>query len=318
MQRLTKANLGAVPGSRAIGTKSSNTNVVSALQRSKLFKSYERVFTNATGLPLTLRPLVYWQLAHRGKKHENAFCALLSQQPATLAVCLHAHEELIRRTHKMPQSITCPFGLTETAVPVRLGQETIGFLRIGQVLRRAPRVEDNRKVNNAMARCGVPFSKKLHEAWEKNPLVPTEKYAAIGRLLTFFAEQLSSHSNQLVTEASRPEPPLVVKARDFIEKHKTEDLSLGTVASAAGASVFHFCKVLHASTGLKFTDYLARVRVEDAHEKLLDPTRRISEVAFTAGFNSLTQFNRTFRRVFGESPTEFRAKLTPGRSRRFG
>jgi AraC-like DNA-binding protein len=41
----------------------------------------------------------------------------------------------------------------------------------------------------------------------------------------------------------------------------------------------------------------------------LNPSRRISEVAYDVGFQSLTQFNRTFKRVFGQSPTEFRAHL---------
>ena len=84
----------------------------------------------------------------------------------------------------------------------------------------------------------------------------------------------------------------------------------GAVAKAAGASVFHFCKVFRKSTGIKFTDYVTRVRLEDARTELLNPNRRVSEVAYDVGFQSLTQFNRTFKRVFGQSPTEFRAKLS--------
>jgi hypothetical protein len=41
----------------------------------------------------------------------------------------------------------------------------------------------------------------------------------------------------------------------------------------------------------------------------LNPSRRISEIAYDVGFQSLTQFNRMFKRVFGQSPTEFRAHL---------
>jgi AraC-like DNA-binding protein len=88
-----------------------------------------------------------------------------------------------------------------------------------------------------------------------------------------------------------------------------EPLSLSTVAQASGASVFHFCKVFKKSTGLTFTDYVARVRLEDAKTQLLNPSRRISEVAYDVGFQSLTQFNRMFKRIFGQSPTEFRANL---------
>jgi len=50
-----------------------NRELVDALRRSKLFRDYERVFEQATGLPLALRPLEYWQLAHHGKRNENPF-----------------------------------------------------------------------------------------------------------------------------------------------------------------------------------------------------------------------------------------------------
>jgi len=297
------------PGLDADGAKE-NRELIDALRRSKLFRSYEQVFSEATGLPLALRPEDYWQLEHQGKKNENPFCALLAERPATLAVCLQAHEEMIRHTGELPRTVTCPFGLTETAVPVKLGAETIGYLRIGQVLRHMPVKADTTKVSRELERCGVQFKGKVRKAWEGNPLIPPDKYNAIVRLLTFFGEQLSALSNQLMMEKRNSEPPLVLKAREYIDKHKTEQLPLADVAKAAGASVFHFCKVFHKATGLKFTDYVARVRLEDARNRLLNPSLRISEIAYDVGFQSLTQFNRTFKRVFGQSPSDFRARLS--------
>lgn len=290
-----------------------NRQLVDMLRRSRLFRDYETVFTKATGLALALRPLEYWQLAHRGKKQENPFCALLAENPATLAVCLEAHDEMIRHSGDIPNTVTCPFGLTETAVPVKLGKETIGYLRIGQILRHMPAKSDTIKVNRELARHGVEFTAKIRKAWEKNPLIPPDRYNAIVRLLTFFAEQLSGLINQIVLERQNAEPPLVQKAREYIDKHKTEELSLAGVAKAAGASVFHFCKVFHKSTGLKFTDYVARVRLQDARNRLLNPNLRISEIAYDVGFQSLTQFNRAFKRVFGQSPTDFREHLATGK-----
>jgi AraC-like DNA-binding protein len=288
----------------------SNKQLIEMLRRSRLFRDYESVFTKATGLPLTLRPLEFWQLAHHGKKNENPFCALLAERPATLAVCLKAHDDMIKHTDGIPHSITCPFGLTETAIPVKLGSEIIGYLRVGQVLRHAPAKSDTTKVSRELERCGVPFKGAIRKAWEKNPLIPPDKYNAIVRLLSFFAEQLSGLTNQIVVERQNAEPELVQKARDYINSHKMESLSLGAVAKAAGASVFHFCKVFHKATGLKFTDYVARVRLEDARTQLLNPNRRVSEVAYDVGFQSLTQFNRMFKRVFGQSPSEFRERLS--------
>ena len=271
------------------------------------------MFSEATGLALTLRPTQYWQLEHRGKTHENAFCALLAEHPETLAVCLRSHEEMIRHTHNRPHTVTCPFGLTGSAVPVRLGEQTIGFLRIGQVLRKLPKPEDVAKVTRALEQNGMQFDSEVQKAWEQNPLIPPERYNGIVRLLTFFAEQLSTLCNQIMMERKNAEPPLVQKAREYIDKHKHEELSLAAVAAAAGASVFHFCKVFHKSTGLKFTDYVSRVRVEEARTQLLNPNRRISEVAYDVGFQSLTQFNRTFKRVYGQSPSEFRSRVSSTR-----
>ena len=299
--------------SSADSGNSANRQLIDTLRRSRLFRDYEGVFTKATGLPLTLRPLEYWQLAHHGKKQENPFCASLAENPATLAVCLQAHDEMIRHTGDIPHTVTCPFGLTETAVPVKIGLETIGYLRIGQVLRHMPVKSDTTKVSRELARHGVKFTTEIRKAWEKNPLIPPDRYNAVVRLLTFFAEQLSALTNEIVLERQNAEPPLVQKAREYIDQHKTEQLSLADVANAAGASVFHFCKVFHKSTGLKFTDYVARVRLEDARTQLLNPSRRISEVAYDVGFQSLTQFNRTFKRVFGQSPTEFRDHLGAGK-----
>lgn len=291
----------------------SNKQLVDMLRRSRLFRDYENVFTKATGLALTLRPLEFWQLAHHGKKHENPFCAMLAEHPKSLAVCLQAHQDMIDHTGLLPHTVTCPFGLTETAIPVKLGADVVGYLRIGQVIRHLPVKADTKKVTRQVEQCGLNFAGELRKSWEKNPLIPPDKYNAIVRLLSFFGEQLSALINQLVVERQNTEPPLVQKAREYIDKHKTEALSLSAVAQAAGASVFHFCKVFHKSTGLKFTDYVARVRLEDARTQLLNPNRRISEVAYDVGFQSLTQFNRMFKRVFGRSPTEFREHLNNGK-----
>jgi AraC-like DNA-binding protein/ligand-binding sensor protein len=291
------------------GEGNANKQLIDTLVRSRLFRDYESVFSKATGLALALRPLEYWQLEHRQKTNENRFCALLSQRPATLAVCLQSHADIVRHTGTKPCTETCPFGLTETSVPVRLGEKTIGFLRIGQVLRRSAIQSDKRRAAAKLAECGVPFTGGIRKAWEATAIIPKDKYGAIARLLTFFAEQLSTFANQIVLEKQNAEPLLVRKAREYILQHKMEPLSLTAVARASGASVFHFCKVFKKTTGLRFTDYVARVRLEDAKGELLNPNRRISEIAYDVGFQSLTQFNRVFKRIFGQSPTEFRAHI---------
>jgi AraC-like DNA-binding protein/ligand-binding sensor protein len=290
-----------------------NKHLIDALLSSRLFRDYESTFTKATGLPLTLRPLEYWQIAHHGKKKESPFCAMLAEHPATLGVCLQAHAKMIRDTGDRPHTVTCPFGLTETAIPVKLGEKTIGYLRIGQVLRRSQQKANTEKVKRTLAEHGFRFTNEVSEAWEHNVLIPPDKYGAIVRLVTFFAEQLSTLINQITREKENAEPLMVRKAREYITKNRTESLLLTDVAKASGANVFYFCKVFKKATGLKFTDYVARVRLEAAKAELLNPNRHISEIAYDVGFQSLTQFNRMFKRILRQSPTQFRAHLSSGK-----
>src|SRR6476661_8617673 len=152
-----------MPATKTVDETMPNKQLVEMLLRSRLFRDYESVFTKATGLPLALRPLEYWQLEHHQKTNENRFCALLAEKPATLAVCLQSHAEIIKHTSNVPCTETCPFGLTETAVPVQLGEKTIGFLRIGQVLRRSAIASDKKRAATRLKQCGVPFAGTLRK-----------------------------------------------------------------------------------------------------------------------------------------------------------
>jgi AraC-like DNA-binding protein len=129
------------------------------------------------------------------------------------------------------------------------------------------------------------------------------------RLLSIFAQHLSILSNQLVVRREKDESPNMVRARQFIEKHQAEPLSLGRIAGVANISRSYFCKMFKKATGIKFIDYLSRVRVEKSKTLLLNPNSRISEVAFACGFQSLTNFNTSFKRIVGRSPTSFRELL---------
>jgi AraC-like DNA-binding protein len=116
-------------------------------------------------------------------------------------------------------------------------------------------------------------------------------------------------SNQLFIEQKSHEPAVVSRARQFIAENKHSPITLAKVAQASGASMFHFCTLFRATTGVKFTDYVARSRVEEARELLCNRRLRMCEVAYEAGFQSLTAFHRAFQRILGQSPTEYRAAL---------
>jgi AraC-like DNA-binding protein len=103
------------------------------------------------------------------------------------------------------------------------------------------------------------------------------------------------------------EPARIWKARCFIHEHLGEELSLAKVADFVTISPNYLSEEFKRVTGSKFVDYIARTRVEKACELLSISNLRISEIAFEVGFQSLSQFNRAFKRLSGKSPTEYRA-----------
>jgi AraC-like DNA-binding protein len=110
----------------------------------------------------------------------------------------------------------------------------------------------------------------------------------------------------VITEGG--EPAAIARAKDFIQENLTEPLPLALVAKEAGLSESHFCRVFRDSTGLTLTDYVNRRRIEWAKRELLKSGTRVSEIAFLIGYQSLSQFNRSFARVTGKSPTQFRSE----------
>jgi AraC-like DNA-binding protein len=117
-------------------------------------------------------------------------------------------------------------------------------------------------------------------------------------------------------EGNGAEPVHIWKARNFIHEHSDEELSLTQVAQTVNISGNHLSEKFKQVTGVNFVEYIARTRFEKARGLLRDPNLRVSEIAFAVGFQSLSQFNRVFKRFSGKSPTEYRAGVRKAERRR--
>ena len=277
---------------------------------SKIYQDYERAFSEATGLPVALRPVESWQLPHHGQSRENPFCAMLAMRSRACAACLQVQQKLSERACYEPGSETCQVGMCDTAVPVRLGDQLVGFLHTGQIFRRKPTEAQFNRVAQLCNDWGVQVDReKLKAAYFDTRVLSQKEHEAMVKLLQIFAQHLSIVANQIVVQEKNAEPPVIARAKEFINAHQTEDISLGQVAKAVNTSTFYFCKMFKKFTGINFTDYVSRVRIESARSLLLNPNLRISEIAYEVGFQSLTHFNRVFKKVVGQSPTEYRGQL---------
>jgi AraC-like DNA-binding protein/ligand-binding sensor protein len=287
-----------------------NRALIEALRNSKVYQEYERAFGETTGLPVALSPVESWQLPHHGGRFENAFCAMISQKSRACSACLQLQQSLLEKATNEACTMTCQLGKSDTAMPVKLGDRLIGFLHTGQIFRKKPTESQFDRVAKLTSGWGLDVErKKLREAYFSARVLSSKEHESAVKLLTIFAQHLSMLSNQVLVQQGNSEPPVITRAKEFIHEHQTEELTLGIVAKAVNTSTFYFCKMFKKVTGINYTDYLSRVRIEKSKNLLLNPNLRVSEIAFEVGFQSLTHFNRVFKKILGQSPTEYRTQL---------
>jgi len=290
-------------------TPTQDYEVAARIQQSPVFRDYQDAFETATGLPLVFRHLGSFEAPMAGSRRISSFCALLAGKNKACSACLELQVRLEAEPLEDTRTVCCFAGLSESAIPVKAGGRVIGYLQTGQILLSPPTEADFKAIVAALEKWKTsPDHGLLRHAFFETRVLTQPRYHAVLRLLESFASHLSTLSNELMIAQNQAEPRAITKSREYISGHLNDELSLQQVAQVAGISSFYFCKVFRAATGLTFTDYVARARVEAVKEALLNPQTRISEAAFACGFQSLSQFNRVFRRVTGEAPTRFRTR----------
>ncbi len=93
---------------------------------------------------------------------------------------------------------------------------------------------------------------------------------------------------------------------DYIRTHYQQEISMQDAARALNYSEPYFCRIFKQQFGSNFTAYLAAYRIERARELLANPTVCIKDVGRRVGYPDANYFTKVFRRITGQSPSEYR------------
>lgn len=97
--------------------------------------------------------------------------------------------------------------------------------------------------------------------------------------------------------------------RNYVKNHFTKtDLKISELADALQTPEYMVLKVIQAEGYNNFSRYVNSIRIESAKEMLLSMEKSIISIALTAGFGSLSQFNRVFKDQLGMTPTQYRKR----------
>ena len=120
------------------------------------------------------------------------------------------------------------------------------------------------------------------------------------------ARELSSSSYAKVEVGS--DSRRVLKVKNYINEHYNDDLRLEQLSDMVAMSPSAFSRFFKLHTGKNLSEYIVDIRLGNAARRLVDTTDSISEICYCCGFNTLSNFNRLFRKRKGCNPTEFREK----------
>ena len=245
--------------------------------------------------------------AFRGT-YANRFCAILASTNEICTGCPRVQLKLQSEKVADTKTARCFAGFAITKVPVKLDDQVIAFLQTGEVFLQNPSPKRFQKIITWLKMRGVRVNlARLENAYFHSRVVSPDSYRATVRLLEIFAMHLAFIAGQIALQSPNANPPLIRRAKEYVAKHLSDPIRLGNIARALNISTFHFCRIFKQATGLTFMAYLNRVRIEKAKILLANYELRISEIAYDVGFQTLTHFNRTFRKLVGCSPTDYRS-----------
>ncbi|MBK1878710.1 helix-turn-helix domain-containing protein [Pelagicoccus mobilis] len=121
------------------------------------------------------------------------------------------------------------------------------------------------------------------------------------------AEPLASIGYQSSLNATKTER--LKRVLDYIEDNYSSPIEMNEVAELACLHPQSFSRFFRREMRKTFQNYLIELRLSHATRKLLDSDKAITEVAFEAGFSNLSNFNRLFKKHFGETPSAYQKRV---------
>lgn len=146
------------------------------------------------------------------------------------------------------------------------------------------------------------------EIWGKDE----NPYNQVGHLksLNDFADWIKKINNRIVTIINQEKESnvIILRAKQFINKHFCENISLEVVSEHLSLSPSYFSSLFSRATGESFIDYVTNLRIGLAKELIKSAKYKVYEISEMVGYDNPHYFSRIFKKVVGVSPLDFKAQ----------
>ena len=275
----------------------------------KLLHNYHEAFYKLFHLPLDFLAPDNRAFTICGKSHCNALCTKIMENETGAALCATLLRQRVAEGKRtgLPVVNRCHAGFFDALIPIFADGDYMGSLCIGQFLRRRPDEAALAAIREELA--FLEFEPGELENYYRNTRVMNEEEVeGLVELVQMLGEYIcESHTRLRFLESMRSSDPIRT-AEQYIQHHYAKHLTVDGIARSVGMSKSYFIHKFTEQNGTSPIAYLNSFRVTQAAEMLSVTDMPVSEIAYHCGFQSLSHFNRQFRKVFGGSPRRFRDK----------
>lgn len=149
------------------------------------------------------------------------------------------------------------------------------------------------------------------EYFQKNQYYELMIKAKLLCLITVLLRNLNIQTiNEVEVIAKRNQIERLEKILNYINENYDKEINLALAAQKFYMNTSYFSDYFKKNIGVNFTDYLARVRINKAARLLNETGISSTEIAFSCGFNNVTSFYNTFKKIKGMSPGDFKKRGT--------
>ena len=140
----------------------------------------------------------------------------------------------------------------------------------------------------------------------KEYLLKPVRSSDILQMVNRAADELFGRDENVKTQPTEEKNHLVELAKEYVEEHYYENLMLADVAQKVGVSAGYLSTLFQKQLSKGFVDYLNEIRIEHACTYLQQNYLKTYEIAYKVGFKDEKYFSKVFKKIKGQSPSEYR------------
>lgn len=149
----------------------------------------------------------------------------------------------------------------------------------------------------------------LNDISEKYALL-IERQSTLQGLHQLVTDMTHEYCQLVISVSTAGYSPMIKQTADYILLNLGYPIALSQIAESIGTNPSYLSRKFKQETGMTITDYINFRRISVAKQYLVTPKLAITDIALMSGFNDLNYFIRVFKKVVGETPSQFRRKTT--------